>query len=81
MGEVPTIKMEALEKQLKELNDTQIEGFSIMEMSSALSKTTNWCRTKLKSLMVAGKAKYTGVRPATRIDGRACLVPVYILLK
>jgi Mn-dependent DtxR family transcriptional regulator len=57
------------------------EGFSIAEMSSSIGKSRRWCEEKVKQLINAGKVKHNGWKKTTRMDGRSCVIPVYIYIK
>ncbi len=81
MTKVPVIQMEELEKQLADLGKIRVEGFSIAEMSANLDISEPRCRVKLKTLITASKVRSNGTRPGTRIDGRACATPVYLMLE
>jgi hypothetical protein len=75
----PVIYMDEIEAQLRSLEETSPEGFSISEMAEKTGKSEFWCRKKMKVLVKAGKAKYNGKKPCTMLDGRRYYAPVYAI--
>ena len=78
-GEAVEFDLSAL---LAEMDQGQTaDGVTVAELSDRLNKSEPWVRGKLGRLIAEGKCKLAGHRVGTRIDGRACQIPVYRLVK
>jgi DNA-binding Lrp family transcriptional regulator len=55
------------------------EGYSMREIADNLGISRERARVAVQTLVEAGKAKFVGRRPYTRIDGVRGVVPVYRL--
>ena len=71
-----------VEKILREI-ETSAEfpdGFTTQELSDVTGRSVSWCRTTLRKLINAGKAKMVGKRTTLSIDGKRYPTPVYNLI-
>lgn len=72
----------SIEDVLRELTSGQTgssgpEGASSEEIARAAGHTHYWAMEKLKAAIRAGRVICSGKRTGSRIDGGACLIPVY----
>ena len=56
-------------------------SFTTRDMIAQTGHGEKWCRDQLRKLIDAGKARYAGTSPSTRLDGRPTSVPCYQLTK
>ena len=71
---------ELLRRALEELRGGGADpGFTAAEFAEVYGKCIKLSRDALKALIAQGKARASGKREVTRIDGSRGLVPVYVL--
>ena len=67
--------------ELRSLEQSSPEGFTVDEMSNAVGHGQCWCRQKLGTLIKSGRARCVGKRSVTCINGRVGIyTPVYRLI-
>jgi len=67
-------------EELRGLERSSPDGFTVGEMSEAVSHSPRWCREKLAVLIRSGKAACIGRKSVTCINGRVGVyTPVYRL--
>lgn len=67
---------------LQDLKTPEQDGcFTATEMSDHLGYGIHWCRERIRDLIKSGKVECVGMVTRTRIDGRACRVGAYRMVK
>ena len=78
MSESLGVTYDEILAEIDRLTAASPEGFTILEMMDATGHCDNWCRDKIRRLINAGRVRYNGKAKREAIDGKPCLVPVYI---
>jgi hypothetical protein len=79
---VESITLDEWYKALEEIQQRPgAKGFTSSDVSDASGCSQSLARQRIRSLILAGRAKHVGMRGSKRIDGRPTTIPVYALTK
>jgi hypothetical protein len=72
-----SIRVDEWLAELEKLSRRSVDGFSVKELADSTGHSLLWSRNVIKAGMARGLVEYAGKKSAVRMDGGACLVPVY----
>ena len=66
-------------KAIREIEDSDAEGFTIAEITKVTGWSKNYAREQVRSFIESGKAEFSGKKWVMRIDQRRTPVAAYKL--